>query len=65
MNEEFFNKLYPLLKCQNYLKSIQIHKNENIDIVNKEKPSGIKGDFILSAYLTSTMGVSFKLKTLR
>lgn len=32
MNEELFNKLYPLLKCQNYLKSIQIHKNENIDI---------------------------------
>ena len=28
-------------------------------------PIGIKGDFILSAYLTSTMGVSFKLKALR
>ena len=28
----------------------------------KEKPNGIKGDFILSAYLTSTMGVSYKLK---
>ena len=28
----------------------------------KEKPSGIKGDFILSAFLTSTMGVSYKLK---
>ena len=27
----------------------------------KEKPSGVKGDFILSAYLTSSMGVSFKL----
>ena len=45
----------------------KIHENYKslIDIVNKEKPSGIKGDFILSAYLTSTMGVSFKLKTLR
>ena len=28
----------------------------------KEKPSGIKGDFILSAFLTSTMGISYKLK---
>ena len=28
----------------------------------KEKPNGIKGDFILSAFLTSTMGVSYKLK---
>ena len=28
----------------------------------KEKPKGIKGDFILSGFLTSTMGVSYKLK---
>ena len=28
----------------------------------KEKPTGIKGNFILSAYLTSTMGVSYRLK---
>ena len=28
----------------------------------KEKPNGIKGNFILSAYLTSTMGVSYRLK---
>tara|TARA_Y100000590_G_scaffold400992_1_gene485556 strand:- start:766 stop:1455 length:690 start_codon:yes stop_codon:yes gene_type:complete len=28
----------------------------------KEKPTGIKGDFILSAFLTSTMGLSYKLK---
>ena len=28
----------------------------------KEKPIGIKGDFILSEFLTSTMGVSYKLK---
>jgi len=28
----------------------------------KEKPNGIKGDFILSAFLTSTMGISYKLK---
>ena len=30
--------------------------------VLKEKPTGIKGGFILSAYLTSTMGISYKLK---
>ena len=28
----------------------------------KEKPIGIKGDFIISAFLTSTMGISYKLK---
>ena len=28
----------------------------------KEKPSGIKGNFILSALLTSTMGISYRLK---
>ena len=28
----------------------------------KEKPNGIKGDFIISAFLTSTMGISYKLK---
>ena len=29
--------------------------------ITKEKPSGIKGDFIQSAFITSTMGVSYKL----
>ena len=32
------------------------------ETILKEKPNGIKGDFILSAFLTSTMGVSYKLK---
>lgn len=36
--------------------------NSLIETILKEKPSGIKGDFILSAFLTSTMGVSYKLK---
>ena len=36
--------------------------NSLIETITKEKPNGIKGDFILSAYLTSTMGVSYKLK---
>ena len=33
-----------------------------LETLSKEKPTGIKGDFILSAFLTSTMGVSCKLK---
>ena len=33
-----------------------------VDTVLKEKPNAIKGDFILSAFLTSTMGISYKLK---
>ncbi len=36
--------------------------NSVIGTLHKEKPSGIKGDFILSAFLTSTMGVSYKIK---
>ena len=33
-----------------------------LETIVKEKPSGIKGDFIVSAFLTSTMGISYKLK---
>tara|TARA_B100000029_G_scaffold402252_1_gene401662 strand:+ start:1224 stop:1916 length:693 start_codon:yes stop_codon:yes gene_type:complete len=36
--------------------------NTFIETVLKEKPKGIKGNFILSAFLTSTMGLSYKLK---
>ena len=39
---------------------------ENFDVliqkIIKEKPTGLKGDFIRSAFITSTMGVSYKLK---
>ncbi len=33
-----------------------------IQSILKEKPNGVKGNFILSAFLTSTMGVSYRLK---
>ena len=40
--------------------------NENFDslmqTIYKEKPNGIKGNFVQSAFITSTMGVSYKLK---
>ena len=36
--------------------------NAFIQTIQKEKPKGIKGDFILSSFLTSTMGISYKLK---
>ena len=43
---------------------IKITENYNsiLKTILKEKPNGIKGDFILSAFLTSTMGISYKLK---
>jgi len=43
---------------------IKIIENFNafIQTIQKEKPNGIKGDFVLSSFLTSTMGVSYKLK---
>ena len=28
----------------------------------KEKPTGLKGDFVISAFLTSSMGISYRLK---
>ena len=36
--------------------------NAFIQTIQKEKPKGIKGNFILSSFLTSTMGISYKLK---
>jgi large subunit ribosomal protein L1 len=36
--------------------------NAIMQTIQKEKPSGIKGDFILSSFITSTMGISYKLK---
>ena len=36
--------------------------NEFIQTIKKEKPTGIKGDFILSSFLTSTMGISYRIK---
>ncbi len=43
---------------------IKIIENFNafIQTILKEKPSKIKGDFILSSFLTSSMGISYKLK---
>ena len=36
-----------------------------METISKDKPTGIKGNFIISAYLTSTMGTSYKLKLTR
>jgi len=33
-----------------------------LETIAKEKPNGIKGDFIISSFLTSSMGISYKLK---
>ncbi len=36
--------------------------NAVLEAMQKEKPSGIKGDLIKNIFITSTMGVSYKLK---
>ena len=36
--------------------------NAVLDVISKEKPSGVKGNFVKSAFITSTMGISYKLK---
>ena len=33
-----------------------------VQTIEKEKPSGIKGDFVLSSFITSSMGISYELK---
>ena len=43
-------------------KSIRENYEALLQTIQKEKPSKIKGDFILSAFLSSTMGLSYKLK---
>ena len=43
-------------------KKIKENYDALVQSILKEKPNGVKGDFILSAFLTSTMGVSYKLK---
>jgi len=32
-----------------------------LEAITKEKPNNLKGNFILSSFLTSTMGISYKL----
>jgi len=47
-------KSYPTEKLvENY--------NHFIDSIKKEKPETIKGEFIKSAFITSTMGISYKV----
>ena len=36
--------------------------NSIVDVISKEKPSNVKGQLIKSAFITSTMGISYKLK---
>ena len=35
--------------------------NAVLDVISKEKPDVVKGNFIKNAFITSTMGVSYKL----
>ena len=43
-------------------KKIKENFDSLLQTIQKEKPTGIKGNFIKSVFLTSTMGVSYKLK---
>jgi len=43
---------------QNLIKNF----NAVVDTIIKEKPVGVKGNLVKSAFITSTMGVSYKLK---
>ena len=41
---------------------IKQNYNSILETILKEKPNNIKGEFILSAFLTSSMGISYKIK---
>ena len=45
----------------------QIEDNLNVlmNSIIRARPSGVKGDLIKSGYLTSTMGVSYKIKLVK
>ena len=43
-------------------KKILENFNALIQTIQKEKPNGVKGDFIKSSYITSSMGISHKVK---
>ena len=36
--------------------------NSVIEAILKERPAGVKGNFILSSFITSSMGISYKVK---
>jgi len=41
---------------------IKENYNSIKETILKEKPKGVKGEFILSSFLTSTMGISYRIK---
>ena len=45
-----------------YYDKLLLNYNAIVEAISKEKPTNVKGNFILSAFLTSTMGISYKLK---
>ena len=51
-------------KIKKSFSDIKIKQNFDMfmQTILKNKPNSIKGNFILSAFLTSTMGISYKLK---
>ena len=57
-----FNSLNLNKKINQYFIDIKNFNKIN-SVIKKEKPTGIKGNFIISTFLTSTMGISYKLKT--
>jgi len=36
--------------------------NSLVESIKKEKPNSLKGEFIISTFITSTMGISYKIK---
>ena len=42
---------------------LQENYNYFLESIKKEKPNTIKGEFIKNTFLTSTMGISYKIKT--
>ena len=67
-NSEFDKKLYATyisyLSPSHFkykLKEMSDHRGKFIEFLKKERPENIKGEFIKNIFLTSTMGISYKI----
>ena len=58
-DSKYFKKAFDI---DGFGKKIIENFNALIQTVQKAKPNGIKEDFILSSFITSTMGISHKIK---
>ena len=61
-NDKDGNVAFSFGKAKQSNENLEKNFNAVFEVILKEKPNNIKGNFILSSYVTSTMGPSYKFK---